>query len=135
MGEEDLAGLAMLLMFGTLFVLPLVAWCCTVPVMIVYGVLLGLRTRLNAALVALIPAALLGAMVAILPSAVLYEVWRAAGVAIEGVRTAGLWFLVTFIVTFAVSFIAIGSVVVLTRWAATRLRDRRALSEPDELSG
>jgi hypothetical protein len=135
MGDESLAGLAVLLMFGTLFVLPLVAWCCAVPVMIVYGVLLGLRTRLNAAFVALIPAPLVGAMVAILPSAVLYEVWRGAGMAIEGVRTAGLWFLITFIVTFAVSFIAIGSVVMLTRWAATRLRDPRALSEPGELRG
>lgn len=95
-------------------------WCCALPLIIVYGVLVALLTRWNAALVSVIPSLLAGAVVAILMLSTQpggFMVGETV-VATGPVGTAGVFFLITF----GTWFIVIGSVVALTRLIRRNLK-------------
>lgn len=135
--DDDIMALAMF--YISIPLLAVLSWGCTLPLIIGYSALVALRTRWTVGGLATdIPALLVGAVTAILaigfPVGVL--VWgEGARMTAGGVAFFGILFLITFVTAFGASFTVIEGVMRLARHLATRLRNRRALSEPDELSG
>lgn len=110
-------------------------WCCALPLIIVYGILVGLRTKWNATLVSVIPALLASVWVVILTLTLPFEEGGAfltgpgGGIALTTPVAAAAFY---FLTTFSTWFIAIGAVVMLTRLVASRLRARGTLLQSDE---
>ena len=139
--DDDVMALGMLCI--SMPVLAVLSWCCTLPLIIGYSALVALRTRGTVSgLVRDIPALLVGVVTAILAIGLPLGVFvfgqgPHAYVRFEpaGLVLLGMLFAMTFILAFGASFTVIEGSMRLTRHVATRLRNRRALSEPDELTG
>lgn len=110
-------------------------WCCGVPLIIVYGVLVALFTKWNAILVSVIPALFASVWVVILTLTFPFEEGGAfvtgpgGRIVLTTPMAAAIFF---FLTTFATWFIGIVSVVALTRLVASRVRGRSALLESEE---
>jgi len=130
MGGESL--ISVIILFGFIPVVALLTWLCTLPLMIIYGVLVGRQSRWKIGGPAtVVPALVLGALPAILaigfPVGVL--VWGEGGhVTKAGWSLFGLLFLVTFAVTFPVSWIVLHSVVMVRRKVATQVSEANTSS-------
>lgn len=143
-GEEDLAGLILGFTWGPVLT-ALVTCIYGAPLIIIYGLLVGLRTRWNAVRMTLIPAAVATPFLVlmgwwIIARDLFRELWETGMTTLTSydVAVGTALFLVCCPVTFIFWSMAIGSVVTpvrVLRWVATRLRDRRALSEADLSNG
>jgi hypothetical protein len=102
-------------------------WFCTVPLIIVFGVLMALRTKWNSTLITIIPALLMGTLSGIMAW---WAIWEGEGAVYCDTPfcAAGLMFFSVF----GVWFMATGLVVILTRFVASRVRPRGTLSDPDK---
>jgi len=135
--DDDIMSLAM--SYISMPLLAVLSWCCTLPLIIVYGTLVALRTRWTVGgLASDIPALLVGVVTAILaigfPVGILVFA-EGAHVTAAGVVFFGILFLVTSIMAYGASFAVIECVVRLTRYLATRARARSALSGSGKTSG
>jgi hypothetical protein len=99
-------------------------WICTAPLILIYGVVVGLRVKRRRTLATVVPAILAGMFVA---SVTLLLSEEGGAFYVDAGLPAAAYF---FFGTFGEWFLVIGAVVVITRFVATRVPG--VLSERDE---
>lgn len=115
MGDDGVCTLGFLLFMIVL--LPLGTVCLAIPTALVYGLLVALRSKLNVVLATVLPALSAAALVVILSWGLLTVLMWANGEAFSrsDVRELGTYAFMTFLLTFAVWFLAIASVLTPAR--------------------